>query len=763
MKRYSTWPVLGLLLLPWIVDGQNAPFRMELIANVPNSGDFANDVWGYVAPDGVEYAIIGSNREAVIYSLEDPTQPTVIAEVPGATSIWRDFKVYENYVYQTTDQGSDGVTIIDMAGAPDSISSILWQPEVNVDGFTSTLRRCHNLWIDTLRGHMYLSGCNIGVGGVIIADLNQDPTSPVVIGVENQRYSHDVITRGDTLFASEINEGNLGIYDISDPANALLLSRTATTSFFTHNAWYADDGRYVFTTDERPNSRVDAYDITDITQPERVDTYQPPERPGALPHNVHYLDGYLVTSWYSEGIIILDAHRPHNLVEVASYDTYPQGIRGGEGCWGAYPFLPSGLVLGSDITNGLFVLDPDYQRAAYLEGLVIDAVTREPINNVRLELNTTRPLSEQTTATGSFAMGTAESGDFVIKLTHPDFESMSGPINLSSGIVTDTVFALQPKGRAALDVIVVNPEGQFIPGANLVIRSEQHRFDVDPEALRGPPDSIPLDNYEVFTAAWGFRGSRSEVSLSTDEQIVVELTEGYEDDFFADLGWEVEGDALTGIWERAIPEATFLDDLASNPGSDSPIDLGSSAYVTGNLNTDVGVDDVDDGVTRLVSPPIPIEAYVRPELVFSYWFFNNGATVPFDDTLKVYLRQNNQDQLIFEVADIEGQSGMWVDSAVVSFDKLLDRNQLNYQIVFEASDVPGSGNIVEAGIDRFRIKESEVTTSIVSSSPKSGIRIWPNPVKDNIMVTLPPVSNIKNIDIYDTSGRLIREAGLKNA
>jgi hypothetical protein len=54
-----------------------------------------------------------------------------------------------------------------------------------------------------------------------------------------------------------------------------------------------------------------------------------------------------------------------NPVRTGYFDTHNQTPMGGpypspayQGAWGAYPYLPSGNVLVSDMQNGLFVLDP---------------------------------------------------------------------------------------------------------------------------------------------------------------------------------------------------------------------------------------------------------------------------------------------------------------------------------------------------------------------------------------------------------------------
>jgi hypothetical protein len=46
---------------------------------------------------------------------------------------------------------------------------------------------------------------------------------------------------------------------------------------------------------------------------------------------------------------------------IGFYDTYqgPAG-NGYEGCWGVYPYLPSGNIIASDVNEGLFVLKLNY-------------------------------------------------------------------------------------------------------------------------------------------------------------------------------------------------------------------------------------------------------------------------------------------------------------------------------------------------------------------------------------------------------------------
>ncbi|RME02759.1 MAG: hypothetical protein D6816_10870, partial [Bacteroidetes bacterium] len=59
----------------------------------------ANDIWGYTAPDGTEYALVGLRSGVSIVSLADPANPTEVAFIEGEESIWRDLRTRGHYCY----------------------------------------------------------------------------------------------------------------------------------------------------------------------------------------------------------------------------------------------------------------------------------------------------------------------------------------------------------------------------------------------------------------------------------------------------------------------------------------------------------------------------------------------------------------------------------------------------------------------------------------------------------------------------------------
>src|SRR5690606_17473271 len=187
MKSKNSILTTALVLLASLGFSQ-AKQNIELVAHMPFDDD-VSDIWGFEGRDGTEYAILGLHNSTAVISLADPTSPELIARIPGTRSVWRDMKSHGDYVYVVADQGEDGLLIIDMASAPDTVTWDFWKPELDTLGVNGTINKCHNLYIDA--GYVYLSGCNINDGGIVILDLNVDPENPRLAGLADPRYSHD--------------------------------------------------------------------------------------------------------------------------------------------------------------------------------------------------------------------------------------------------------------------------------------------------------------------------------------------------------------------------------------------------------------------------------------------------------------------------------------------------------------------------------------------------------------------------------------------
>ena len=401
-----------------------------------------------MAPDGTEYAVIGTADDTRIFDLTTPSNPVEVAAIAGNPgSIHRDIKSNGEYIYVTCDQGADGLLIIDMTQAPETITHKFWRPQI----LGTTLSTCHNLFIDE-NGVCYLAGCSPQFpGGIIILDITTDPLNPAFLGHINERSAHDVMVRDNIVYASEIQDGLLTLYDVSDPANYVELGNVQTSRSFTHNTWVSDDSKYAFTTDERANAFVDAYDITDPQNIELLSRFQPAETANneVIPHNTHYIDGFLVTSWNTDGVVITDVSNPDNMIKVGSYDTFLGDHGGFAGCWGVYPWLPSGLIIASDRQTGLYVLQPNYVRASFLEGTITDLDTGGPLSNVAIEIQSEQLNAKKSDLLGEYKTGIAEPGEYEVIFFHPEYLGDTITVTLTSGESTRLDVQLQKRETVA--------------------------------------------------------------------------------------------------------------------------------------------------------------------------------------------------------------------------------------------------------------------------------------------------------------------------
>ena len=177
---------------------------------------------------------------------------------------------------------------------------------------------------------------------------------------------------------------------MADKANPIVLATKQTPNNFTHNCHVSDDGNYIYTTDEKSGAYVAAYDISDLSDIKETDRFRRSEGTGVIPHNTYVVNtNYVVTSYYRDGVSIVDATYPNNLIETGHYDTSPLAGNGFNGAWGVYAYLPSGNLLVSDMEEGLFIIHPNYTKAAYLIGNVTDAATGQAISGVQVNILTT--------------------------------------------------------------------------------------------------------------------------------------------------------------------------------------------------------------------------------------------------------------------------------------------------------------------------------------------------------------------------------------
>ena len=319
-----------------------------------------NDVWGYTAPDGHEFALVGHRTGTYIFDVStNPHDPIEVGFIPGAISTWRDLKVHSYYCYVTNETGG-GMDIISLEDP--------FNP-VKVGEYTSTFTSAHNLFIAD--GYAYIFGANNDAGGCRILDLS-NPEYPVEVGSWENTYFHDGFVKNDTLYGCGIYIGSLYIIDVSNKSNPTTLVEYNYSDYGCHAVWVTDDSKYAVTGDEENGGYVYIFDIQDFDNINMVATWYPdePEVQNKSVHNVLIKDDLLYVSYYVYGTRIVDISDPNNPIEVGYYDWYPgqQGLYSGN--WGTYPFTENGLIYSTDYSgNGLFVMSYPFMGEIEFEEL----------------------------------------------------------------------------------------------------------------------------------------------------------------------------------------------------------------------------------------------------------------------------------------------------------------------------------------------------------------------------------------------------------
>jgi choice-of-anchor B domain-containing protein len=710
MKRFFLL-LLAVCVNFWALEAQDIDFNLEVLGHKTYAGAEGSSCWGYTHPDGTEYAIMGLTTGTSIVSLADPTNPTEVKFFTGPSGYWREMKVWNNYAYIGSDEGSVGILIVDLNQLPSDAPSVLWKPTVTLGGSTLTITRAHTVTIDE-NGYLYLNGVNVSAGQTFIFDMNANPTAPVYKGAIPTPYIHDSFVRNDTLWGAAINDGQLYVVDVSNKANPTILGVQTTPFEFAHNAWLTGDGKTCLVTEEVENAPITAYDVSDVTDVKEVASFvrTATANTGVIAHNVHIINDFAVTAYYSDGVVIIDTHRPKNLVEVAHYDTYLPNVGGFHGVWGVYPYFPSGTIIASDIESGLWVFKPTYTRACYLEGKVTDAANSQPINGATITVQTNNAMNRTTDIQGLYYSGTPTPGQVTVTVSKFGYISQSQTVTLVNGQVTELNVALQKAASFSPNVMVLE-QGTNVPIANAQVELNSIGFVQGFQTNTSGSttlSSVPQATYTVYVGKWGYKTIETATAINNNNALTFYLEKGYADPFALPLGWTVSGTATTGAWERGEPVGTSFEYGLGNCDDDIPTDVGDKCYVTGNGGGAAGDDDIDNGTTTLTSPIFDATGLTEPTVSYYLWFFNDGGQGSPNDSLNVYL-SNGQITVPVEKLTSATSSQVWRPRSIKKIADYLAPTA-TMRLLVTSGDYP-QGHLVEAGIDDFELYDAQSSSS----------------------------------------------------
>ena len=724
----------------------------------PSTADNYSACYGYVHPDGREYAIIGVYSGVGIYNVTDPENAYQVGFIPGPPCLWREMKSYRNWIYVSTecrDGVSDGMQIIRMT-----------DPEHPVLAGTYTVNfiTAHTVSVDTTRAVLIYNGTRNTSGqqtGMRILSL-ASPESPTeltwwpggAIPMNTNTYSHDSLPLGNRLYVSSIYTGFERILDFTNPAAPFEIYSWTYPGGFTHNSWPDVTQSYLYVTDETQGQPLKIFDISTVTSPTQVNAIT--SNPQAIVHNARVKGNELYLSNYTEGIRILDISDPVHPAEFAYADSWP-GLSGGFwGVWDVYPYFPSGTVIASDMQTGLYVYRPvrDY---GIVRARVEDGQTQGPLAGTMVKLTTTGD-SLATTADGIVQFA-PNPGSWTVRATRFGYDAAE----VSGSIVTaerDTiVLSLAPKtttawGGVLRDRSTGNPiaDGEV----DLLFTPLKAASAADGAfSLSG----IPVDDYLVFAGRPGYVPIRFARRIDTDavnQDFSLAPAATY-DNLETATAWTVgaAGDnASSGIWTRVTPLgtgepqaspagalATDGHDLhlrpqaaqscscgeggcvraspcacgcatASNGGEEAslvPGDVapatdrtpapGTMCFVTGQGTSPSTPSeaDVDGGKTTLTSPALDLAGMTDPTIGFWRWFYATQADP--NDWFVVQL-SNNGGASYTTVDTLRERRNKW-EEVTIHVAPILPATS-NMRVRFIAADL-GPGSIVEAEIGRAHV------------------------------------------------------------
>ncbi len=311
-------------------------------------------------------------------------------------SVWRDMKVFDNHMFVVSDGQAHGMQVFDLTKLRSYAGEFLTFAH---DTLYERLANAHNIVINEESGFAYAAGVTSAEvcgsrqeTGLHIIDINTpleptfagcffDPDTDLPSSVNaGIGYIHDTqcITYDgpdsehvgkEVCFSSA--EGAVVITDVSDKTAPSTIGFSGVSQMqYSHQGWLTEDQTYFLMNDELDErnlgreTRTYIWDVSDLDDPVFIDYYT--HSTSSIDHNLYVKDNIVYQSNYTSGLRALKLGNLSNaeLIPEGFFDTQPTLPSNNnltyQGNWSNYPFFESGIIIASDIEDGLFILKPDF-------------------------------------------------------------------------------------------------------------------------------------------------------------------------------------------------------------------------------------------------------------------------------------------------------------------------------------------------------------------------------------------------------------------
>ncbi len=508
---------------------QNVDFLAQLpLSSFSTRPSSAANLWGFVdLNDNREYALVGLRNGTAIIDVTDPASPREVTTIAGAQSPWREVKVYQvrdtaanryrAYAYVSTEAGGAGLQVIDLSGLPNSatLATTLRDTGSQHTLYVSNVDYGTNVALPGAEAFLYVAGANVNAGAWRIYSL-ANPAAPQLVAPApaGTQYMHDstslLITDSRVSQCEpghtpcqvlvDFNENTVDLWDVTDKnLPARLSSTTYPNVAFTHSGWPTADQQFLVFHDELEeinfglNTQIYTLNLANLRAPTAAISFRGPTT--ATDHNGYTRGNLYYVSHYRRGLVVFDVSDPLHLREVASFDTFLQpaaNTAGTDGAWGVYPFLPSGNVLVSDISNGLFVLKANVSTTApgRLTFVGNTAAVAEGGGNVTVRVQRTGGSSGAVSVQYATADSAATAGS--------DYATANGTLSWTDGDATEKSFTVaitndtQVESDETFTVALSNPVGTSVEGTStltVTITNDDSSTPSTPTTPTTPPSS----------------------------------------------------------------------------------------------------------------------------------------------------------------------------------------------------------------------------------------------------------------------------------